>query len=264
MTGNEVINIDFFQKHGYLIYSGLIPKPIITGLREFLESNVDDALTKVAGELGGLEKDIPSSVRRLNDEGRLAELSQTAKSIMSGHFPLEVRLSPNFWEVPRCQSFRRMLEALIAVDKIFMHMPPAARFVLPGNLHAGVPAHQDAAYGSHMSDFITVWVPLVDIDEDCGGVAVFEASHEASLDVPQHDGEFWLRPLSTNGFRRVECRIKAGDALVLHKHVIHKSVGNRSDRTRLSVDFRFFGEGQSSSKHYLDLQTWEVVSPHAS
>ena len=151
MTGNEDINIDFFQKQGYVIYSGLIPQPIIAGLREFLESNVDDALSKVAGELGGIEKDIPSSVRRLNDEGRLADLSQTAKSILSGHFPLEVRLSRDFWDVPRCQSFRQMLEALIAADRIFMHMPPAARFVLPGNLHAGVPAHQDAIVAGQWS-----------------------------------------------------------------------------------------------------------------
>jgi hypothetical protein len=264
MTEHEDIHIDFFQRQGYVTYPGLIPKPIIAGLREFLESNVDDALTKVSGELGGLDKDIPSSVRRLDDEGRLGDLSKTAKSILSGHFPLEVRLSRNFWEVPKCMAFRQMLGAMISTDRVFMHMPPAARFVLPGNLHAGVPAHQDVAYGSHMSDFITVWVPLVDIDEHCGGVAVFEASHVASLDVPQHDGEFWLRPLSTNGFRRVECRLNAGDALVLHKYVIHESVGNRSDRTRLSVDFRFFGEGQSSSKHFLDLQSWEVVSPDAS
>lgn len=54
-----------------------------------------------------------------------------------------------------------------------MHMPPAARFALSGNIHPGIPAHQDITYNEDMSSVITKWVPLVDMSDECGGVVVY-------------------------------------------------------------------------------------------
>jgi hypothetical protein len=36
---------------------------------------------------------------------------------------------------------------------------------------------------------------------------------------------------------------------------------NVSDHIRFSVDYRFFGRNQTSSKHVLDMQSWKVVAP---
>ena len=75
-----------------------------------------------------------------------------------------------------------------------MHMPPTARFILPGNSAAAVPPHQDVSYNHHLTDFITAWVPFHPIDEESGGVAVFSGSQA----VPR----FWIPPSGIFGFAR--------------------------------------------------------------
>jgi hypothetical protein len=262
-SGMPISNIDveFYKHHGYLVLEGVVPQATIVRLRHFLEGHVEKSLKEAFAEIGEADLDIPSLVNRLGERGKLDHLSASTKRILSGHFPLDVRLSQELWEVPRGEMFRSMLQTLVDSDKLYMHMPPAARFVLPGNIHAGVPAHQDVVYAEHMSNFLTVWVPLVDVDDECGGIAVYPDSHHKSVRVDGDEGLFWFDALRTDGYRRVECPIGAGGAIVMNKLLIHESIGNRSDRYRLSIDYRYFGEGSTSTKHFLDLQAWHVVPP---
>ena len=146
-----------------------------------------------------------------------------------------------------------------------MHLPPAARFILPGNTLAGVPPHQDLSYNRHLSSFITVWVPMVPVDDSCGGIAVYEGSgFLPEQQVAHATSDFWLDPLVTDGFTEIHWNMAPGDVLVLNSRIIHRSLPNLSDRIRLSVDYRFFGEGTSSTKHFLDLRTWDLVAPAGS
>lgn len=180
----------------------------------------------------------------------------------SGHFPLEIRLSPQLWELPRQESLQAILRDALDTRDLFMHMPPAARFIEPGNPLAAVPAHQDVSYNQHMSDFLTVWIPFVPIDDACGGVAVFEGSQQLPELLDDLSRDVWLKPVPTDGLRRVECQpMQPGDILLLNRWIIHESMPNRSSGPRLSIDLRFFGEAAHSTKHYLDCQTWTVVPP---
>jgi hypothetical protein len=257
------IDVESYKEHGFLLLEGLIPQATIARLRRFLEGHVEQALEEAFAEIGEADLDIPALVNRLGDVGKLDHLSESTKRILSGHFPLPVRLSQELWDVPNSDMFRSMLKTLIGSDRLFMHMPPAARFVLPGNVHAGVPAHQDVVYAEHMSDFLTVWVPLVDIDDECGGIAVYPGTHLKPVQVDGPEGPFWFSALRTDRYKRVECPISAGGVIVMNKLLIHESIGNRSDRYRLSIDYRFFGESDKSDKHYLDLQSWHVIPPAA-
>ncbi|HWK96689.1 MAG TPA: phytanoyl-CoA dioxygenase family protein [Pseudolabrys sp.] len=255
-----MIEDTFFEK-GYVIVEDIIPMPAITRLQQYLQSNVDFALSEVYKEVGESDRNIPALVKRLADKEGFEKLSAGTKSILSGHFPLSVRLSEELWAVPRAASFRKLIEKLVGSADLRMHMPPAARFVLPGNVHAGVPAHQDYVYGNHMSDFITVWVPLVDIDDKCGGLAIFEGSHLKPIAIGDSGGPFWLEAVPTKAYRRVECPIRAGGAIIMNKYIIHESIGNRATHSRLSIDYRFFGKESTSTKHFLDMQSWKVVAP---
>jgi ectoine hydroxylase-related dioxygenase (phytanoyl-CoA dioxygenase family) len=110
-----------------------------------------------------------------------------------------------------------------------------------------------------MTAFVTLWVPLVETDEECGGVGVYEGTGRS----PEHSvgqDRFWLQPVAAEG-RPVHHAMSRGDALLLNRWIVHQSMPNRSARTRLSIDFRFFGEHDSSTKHYLDLQRRVVVPP---
>jgi hypothetical protein len=121
-------------------------------------------------------------------------LTKTTHDTLTGHFPLEVRLSENLWKIPYSESFYSIIKTILRSENVFMHMPPTARFVLPGNVYAGVPPHQDISYNKHMTDFITVWVPLVDIDEE--GAGRTKNTQLKAFLQNSGKGEFQLIPIS--------------------------------------------------------------------
>ena len=63
---------------------------------------------------------------------------------------------------------RLQLGVLARVDAAKHRLPDRGA----GNRRA-VPAHQDVTYNKHLGTFCIVWVPLVEIDRSCGGMAVF-------------------------------------------------------------------------------------------
>lgn len=175
-----------------------------------------------------------------------------------GQFPLETRLSEHLWDIPKEPRLRAIIEDALGSDHLFMHMPPMARKVEPENLLASVPAHQDIAYNKHLPPFVTVWVPLVDIDGECGGVSVFEGKRDAQRVA---HGPHWLEALPTEGLiHHRSPPMRTGDILIFDSLTVHQSEPNTSSHPRLSVDYRFFAEPRSD-KHFLDMQAWRVVSP---
>ena len=72
----------------------------------------------------------------------------------------------------------------------------------------------------------------------------------------------WMPGIETKSFSRVELHpLSVGDIVVMGDELVHESVPNTSERVRLSIDFRFFGDNSTSSKHYLDLQERKVIAP---
>lgn len=230
-------DVGFYRENGYQVVRGLLDPAVVRDIGAFLRT-----------EMKGAE--------------RSALDPREASMLATGHFPLQTRLSPRLWEIPRQPSLQTMLRDVLDSDGLFMHMPPTARLIKPGNERAAVPAHQDVSYNRHMSDFVTVWVPCVDIDEAMGGVAVFEGSQNLPEQLDTLEGGDWLKPVSSEGYRRVECRpMRVGDVLLLNRWIVHESIPNRSDSTRISIDMRFFGGNAISTKHHLDMRSWTVRAP---
>ena len=260
-------DVSKFQRDGFEVFENVVPPDVLKQVGDFLRARMKATIEPAKLEIGCESDD--EFVKKIGevaagDRGGIASLSKPTRDALSGHFSLETRLSPILWKVPYSERFEAVVKTILSSDNVFMHMPPTARYVLPGNIHAGVPPHQDISYNKHMTDFVTIWVPFVDIDDECGGVTVFEGSgHEPEHKVEQHAAEFWQRGVPTNDYKPLHCKIKAGDILALNKHVIHGSTANRSSRTRISVDMRFFGERERSSKHYLDMQKQQVIPPAA-
>ena len=152
-----------------------------------------------------------------------------------GQFSLFTRLQPAMRAIPQHLNAQPLLFGMLKTEKLYCHWPPMARWVEPGHGLAMWPMHRDTDYNSHIEgDFLTVWCPLVPIDEACGGLTT-------------EDGP--LAPLDP------------GDVVILSKDCMHASTPNTSSRPRLSCDFRLFGEGATSTKHYLDLDDDCIVEP---
>jgi hypothetical protein len=247
---------------GFAVFRGVIGDDAIRSVRAFLSAKSAEAISTIRKY--GLPEDLlecgRSIQKLLDDSGQ--RLQRDDAMLLTGHFPLDVRLSQSLWAIPRDPELLALLREILGASRLFMHMPPAARFVLPGNSAAGVPPHQDISYNAHMADFVTIWVPLVEVDAECGGVTIFKGSHRSEIADTTLSGPVWLREISTSGYERIDCVPMApGDILVFRPRVIHGSMANDSSRMRLSVDFRFFGENVASTKHYLDLQSWQVTDP---
>jgi ectoine hydroxylase-related dioxygenase (phytanoyl-CoA dioxygenase family) len=256
-------DLSFFRDRGYQILRNVIPAETTTALKSFLEGSIDPSLDSVRSTVGFSSRaDFVTRVDDVCREGKLESYPREIQMVMTGHFPLQTRLARNLWAVPQQASVRDVLRSALKSENLFMHMPPTARFVLPGSTRAAVPPHRDVSYNSHMRDFVIFWVPLTRIDDECGGVAIYEGSQNKAED-PVGTENFWLKAVSTEGYERVHCTMDVGDALLMHETMLHGSVPNVSGRVRCSVDFRFFGENSTSAKHMLDLQTWQVIEPPA-
>lgn len=105
--------------------------------------------------------------------------------------------------------------------------------------------HQDGVY-NYGIDFITCWVPLMDIDDEVGGLAVAPGSDKGSLYPPDAfenpDLRVGIPPgaIPDAAWRRPN--YKVGDLLMFHSMTAHAGLPNRSGQLRLSMDIRFLPE----------------------
>jgi hypothetical protein len=112
--------------------------------------------------------------------------------------------------------------------------PPAGPSIGVDNFQAG---HQDGIY-NYGIDFITCWVPLMDIDEEVGGLAVVPGSHgKYHYGQRPNAGVNRTGVFPDSAWRRPD--YKPGDLLMFHSMTAHAGLPNRSDKIRLSVDIRF-------------------------
>jgi hypothetical protein len=261
--------------HGFQIFRELISFEAITSVRQFLEEELAHAI-EILAPLGISGPDFESGLKagKLLAGPEAEKIEEHVKSLLAGHFPLSSRLSERLWDLPKDSGLQSLLNFVFNGQPISMHMPPVARFVLPGNFGAAVPPHKDFDYNLHLNDFFTFWIPLVDIDRECGGISFYLKSGNHKLtfesefreieseEVDVLNSRFWLPALSTNSLNKIVCSpIFPGDVVVFNPEVVHGSELNNSSRTRLSVDMRFFRKNFGSRKHFLDLQEWRIVNP---
>lgn len=108
----------------------------------------------------------------------------------------------------------------------------------PTNL-ASTP-HQDGFYNEGL-DFRICWIPLMDIDEETGGLAIAPGLHTGDyLHDPNDAPRFRIPAEAIPAWRRSDYEV--GDALIFHFKTPHMGLPNASDRFRLSIDVRFLAE----------------------
>lgn len=124
---------------------------------------------------------------------------------------------------------------------------------------ANVGAHQDGAvkFGYRAQIFYTCWIPLLEITESIGGLALVPGSHHqgvmalegtvaSSHKDPKKQGAAGVRLEVPDG-SWASTAYQVGDVIFFTNLTIHRGLPNFSDRIRLSCDFRYQPIGQSSS-----------------
>jgi hypothetical protein len=140
--------------------------------------------------------------------------------------------SPAFNRIPYLPALRGPVRMILGPGA-FSYPSKVLRAIYPERppeVTRGRYVHQDYAV-SGVQDMLTTWVPLTDIPERLGGLAVRPGSHLGPPRRPRLLGP-GERGWATTDYR-------AGDALVFHCLTWHAALPNRDITLRLSGDFRW-------------------------
>ncbi len=243
----------------FLIIKNLIKKKELECCRKEIEKNLCriNSYMKKTYCIDILTLDVKKWEELLKSD----KLSKNDKHILRGQFDLETRLNEKIIEF--CCLCGTYLSKLYQEPYTYMHLPPMARFVIPGNRFGKVPAHRDQDYNTHIKNFTTLWVPLVDITPDMGGVKFFDVPKEIKelekAEIESRKITDWLPELK--GLEKVNSfdanKFSLGDALIFDQSSIHESIPNQSEKIRFSLDMRFFKEEENSTKPYINIYTLE-------
>ena len=213
-------------EEGYLFVRQLLPKePLLEVRRQMLE---------VLAEAGMIRRDRP-----LDDA--VADLTNFA-----------VEPEPAFLAVLRDQYALEDLNALkhhpalgALMERLFgeavIPLPLfVCRNIFPQREAYTTPPHQDYVHIQGTFRNHAAWLPLGDCGPSMGGLALAAGSHRRGvLDLRPALGAGGLEVLSADRLDWRHGTFQTGDVLVFNCLTVHRGVPNRSDRMRLSVDFRY-------------------------
>ena len=123
-----------------------------------------------------------------------------------------------------------------------------------------LPWHQETNQISILT--INLWMPLVNIDDKMGGLEVCPGSHLFGLRKhleKSDDRQFESIPESViKDHKKVRIQVKAGDALVFHPFLYHRSIPNTGSKIRLTVAGRL---NELETSAYLRSQDSPLLIP---
>ena len=201
-----------------------------------------------------IQRQVGSYAQDMFEQGKLDRLYQElpfGQRLAALHREHEIRLRN--WDAP---VFGPELHALIhhpgIVDALDPHLGPNISFngdyhlrpKMPDSELTAFPLHQDSQYygkASQHAHIITVWIPLVDVDEVNGCLYLIPGSNSWELVGSKRDNNQNMR-----SFEDVEARgtpmplpMKLGDILLFSNMTFHGSKVNRSAEVRWSIDIRY-------------------------
>lgn len=122
------------------------------------------------------------------------------------------------------------------------------RTKLPAESVTTFPWHQDSGYYGDPTPFhiLSLWIPLVDVNEHNGCLQVISGSHRWGLQPVGRDDEGHHMPLEDIEQKGevVTLPMKAGEIFAFNNLTYHRSLMNHSDSIRWSIDLRYSEIGQ--------------------
>jgi len=221
------------------------------GNHERLQAMFDeDGYLFLRGVLEGVDRVKQEFVRSLQRQG--AVRAGVSEPIWTGA-KLEQIDDGDLYGAPSCRELfesphnLRVFEQIFG-EPVFIFRSPTVRYALPNDSGHVSPPHQDYFFVRINKAFRTFWIPLMDIDEEVGGLAIAPGIHRKGL-LDHVEAErifsYVFRgrkqmgiPLESVPQPWLTADYHAGDLLVFHNLMVHWALPNRSDRVRLSIDNR--------------------------
>lgn len=212
-----------FEEDGYLFFRG-----VLKGIERVKADFVRSLQNQGAVKAGGLEPVWTGLKLERIDDDPLYRAASCAELFTSGQ---------------NVSFFQKVFGG-----PVFVFKSPSIRYSLPNDTEHFTPPHQDYFFVRINQSFRTCWIPLMEIDEKVGGLAIAPGSHKQGLrDHVEAENVysyiFYGRkqkgiPLVSVPEPWLTADYQPGDVLVFHNLTIHWALPNVSDRIRLSIDNR--------------------------
>lgn len=244
---------------------------------------LDDAYPLSAEQIASYQRDGHILLRGVATADELAVYRPAIGRLVEQHRaklpPLEARGTygkafiqiGNLWELDATcarfslsRRFARIAAELMGVDGTRMYHDQAL-FKEAGGGHT--PWHQDQHYWPLATNHtITMWMPLVPVDESMGTMAFASGSHQVGYlgDMPISDKseEIFQAFVKEKGYRVVNAgAMAAGDATFHSGWTLHSAPGNHSDRCREVMTVIWYADGTrlmqpDNANREADLRRW--------
>ena len=147
----------------------------------------------------------------------------------------------DLWKLSLDERLIEKIKTLGVVDPIISTRPVLfsnSKHISKSPINHTVPPHQDWASMQGSINSIVCWVPLIDINQDLGSIALVPKSHTNGLLVNEKKESFGL----VNNYKEEDFfsfDVKQGDVIFFSSFLVHKSGNNITENIRWSTHFRY-------------------------
>ena len=241
-----------FEAQGYLLVRQVLDAQVFDPLRSVAMSAINQYAKSLydQGQISDLHKNL-SFYKRLT---KISRQSQTGP-LLHWNWNKQV-FGQEVYQLITHSAILDIVASLLGPE-ITANGDYWLRFKMPTGDDSVFPWHQDSIYYngnanpdqsvvlSERSQILTVWIPMVDVDEKNGCLQIIPGSHKRGLrparrdengrQVPIEDVETWADVKNI--------KMKVGDVCVFGNLTFHRSLANISDEIRWSIDLRYSPTG---------------------
>ena len=253
--------VDSYRNQGYLLMRQVLKPSDLAIVCALISLLVD----KHASQLYHAEK-ISCLYENESFERRLALINQ------------QTELRESLWDLVRafdCPELFHLIQHPVILDMLESLIGPeiswtgsyVTRLKLPQNQGAIFPWHQDSQYygqGTRHLHVVTLWIPLVDTNEDNGCLYVIPGSHKWNLLKGERgeDNKIYTFENVEQLGQPLALPMRQGDILLLSNLTFHASKLNRSNNVRWNVDLRYVSTPPTQNLTEQQRQSYKGLKNH--
>lgn len=244
--------IERFKEEGFLIVEGALEDGDLDPVIEEYEAHIDARARQLyaAGKLSRLHEDEPF-------ERRLACICRENNEIYGELDIMRLRGRASF-EFLRNEHLLDVVEGIVGPEitcSPIQHIRPK----LPDGLTPGghdqhvVPWHQDAGVTWAEADpyfILTVWLPMAEATLENGCLEILPRVHGRGLMAHLREGGTHIAPEEMPEGEPLPLPVRKGDVILIHKEIPHRSLPNRTDMVRWSMDLRYQKTGTPTGRPF--------------
>ena len=254
--------VEAYHNDGYLLLPGLFTEADMQPVRLAIEDEVDRLADRFyrAGKVSSRFADQPFN-------RRLVLLCESAQeSVRIWELRTRAAVTPELYRLVRHPGLLELMTAILGPEVAWTGSF-AVRVKLPESEVTAFPWHQDTQYYGNPTrhlHVISVWIPLVDVDERNGCLQLLPGSHRWGLLGGARDSERVVQM-----FEDVEQRgkpvvlpMRRGDALAFTNMTCHASTVNTTNEMRWSIDLRYVVPEAAAARSDEERQGYATIYDH--